>query len=133
MALIINHPFVSGIADDPVAVAAGEVVPSNWNAAHSVGGTLDYGDVLFAPAYSITPGGEVTLNARCGRVILGAGNTTLLVNNTFVSDDSLVFLIQANLDIPVQLCVRSAQGYFQIHADPDAIFANMYINFLVVG
>lgn len=32
----VSHPFVSAIPDDPAAVAAGEVVPSNWNANHTV-------------------------------------------------------------------------------------------------
>ena len=32
----ITHAFVSAIADDPDAVAAGEVVPSNWNASHTI-------------------------------------------------------------------------------------------------
>lgn len=36
MSITITHPFVSAIADDPVAAAAGEVVPSNWNAAHTI-------------------------------------------------------------------------------------------------
>lgn len=36
MAPTINHPFVSAIADDPTAVAAGKVVPSNWNAGHTI-------------------------------------------------------------------------------------------------
>lgn len=40
MSLTITHPFVSAIADDPVAVTAGEVVPSNWNAAHTISGIL---------------------------------------------------------------------------------------------
>lgn len=33
--MTIAHKFVSAIADDPAAVAAGEVVPSNWNDAHT--------------------------------------------------------------------------------------------------
>lgn len=32
----ITHTFVSSIADDAAAVAAGEVVPSNWNANHTL-------------------------------------------------------------------------------------------------
>ena len=33
---IVTHPFVSAISDDPAAAAAGEVVPSNWNANHTL-------------------------------------------------------------------------------------------------
>jgi len=36
MALTVTHPFVCALADDPVADAAGEVVPSDWNADHTV-------------------------------------------------------------------------------------------------
>lgn len=34
--MAITHPFVCAIADDAAAAAAGEVVPSNWNADHAV-------------------------------------------------------------------------------------------------
>jgi len=50
---VVTHPFVSAIADDPAAVAAGEVVPSNWNANHTL-------------AYNIstsTTGSSVTMDA----------------------------------------------------------------------
>lgn len=40
MALSITHTFVSAIADDPAAVAAGKVVPSNWNSTHTLTGDL---------------------------------------------------------------------------------------------
>jgi hypothetical protein len=39
--LTVKHNKVSAILDDPAAVAAGEVVPSDWNADHPVTGTLD--------------------------------------------------------------------------------------------
>lgn len=32
----VTHTFVSAIADDPVAQAAGQVLPSHWNASHTV-------------------------------------------------------------------------------------------------
>jgi len=41
VAITVTHPFVSTISDDPAAAAAGQVVPSNWNATHSLSGTLD--------------------------------------------------------------------------------------------
>lgn len=34
----VTHTFVSGIADNPQAAAAGEVLPSHWNAVHTVSG-----------------------------------------------------------------------------------------------
>lgn len=39
MALVVNHAKVSAIADDPGAAANGEVLPSDWNANHSLTGT----------------------------------------------------------------------------------------------
>ncbi len=43
MSLTVTHAKVSAIADDPAASAAGEVLPSDWNAAHtvSIGSLLD--------------------------------------------------------------------------------------------
>lgn len=38
MAVSVTHAFTSAIADDPVAQAAGEVLPSHWNAAHTIVG-----------------------------------------------------------------------------------------------
>lgn len=45
----VTHTFVSGIADDPKAAAAGEVLPSHWNATHTVTGarTMLSGDTNF--------------------------------------------------------------------------------------
>lgn len=41
MAFVVTHAKVSGIADDPSAAAAGEVVPSDWNADHVIAGQAD--------------------------------------------------------------------------------------------
>lgn len=39
MSLSVTHTFQSAIADDPVAAAAGQIVPSNWNANHTIVGS----------------------------------------------------------------------------------------------
>lgn len=44
----IKHTFVSGIGDDPNAAAAGEVLPSHWNADHDLSGLALTGDVTSA-------------------------------------------------------------------------------------
>lgn len=50
-ALTISHAFTSGIADDPEAASAGQVLPSHWNANHVVAGAgsvtaeVDFGAV----------------------------------------------------------------------------------------
>ena len=38
MAIVVTHNKVSAVPDDPAAVAAGEVVPSDWNSNHTVTG-----------------------------------------------------------------------------------------------
>lgn len=45
MTLQIKHKFVSHIADDPASVAAGEVVPSNWNDTHEITGSVNWGEI----------------------------------------------------------------------------------------
>jgi hypothetical protein len=46
----VKHQFVSGIPDDPNAAAAGEVLPSHWNADHQV--TLTGADISGALGYT---------------------------------------------------------------------------------
>jgi hypothetical protein len=59
MTISVTHAFVSAIADDPAAAAAGEVVPSNWNAAHVVTGAVaDSRQVLAGTG--LTGGGALT-------------------------------------------------------------------------
>jgi hypothetical protein len=58
VALSITHALVSAVVDDGVA---GEVGPSEWNAAHTVGGTLDAGDVSGAGDLTKTDDTNVTL------------------------------------------------------------------------
>ena len=41
----ITHAFVSEVDDDPAASAAGAVLPSHWNAAHSFSGALPYANL----------------------------------------------------------------------------------------
>lgn len=41
MTLVVKHAFVSGVADDPSSAAAGEVLPSHWDASHALTGTAD--------------------------------------------------------------------------------------------
>lgn len=41
MAVSVTHAFVSALADDAGDAAAGKVVPSNWNAAHTVTNAVD--------------------------------------------------------------------------------------------
>lgn len=54
MALTVTHAFVSAIADDAAAVAAGEVVPSNWNASHIITGEA-------ITSISVTPSSTISI------------------------------------------------------------------------
>src|SRR6266704_1785858 len=36
MAISVKHSFINGVADDPTDAAAGHVLPSHWNAEHTV-------------------------------------------------------------------------------------------------
>lgn len=53
MALTITHQKVSAIADDAVSSANGEVLPSDWNATHTVTGTIAASDVTVTPVGGI--------------------------------------------------------------------------------
>lgn len=52
MPLAVTHPFASAAPDDPQAAAAGQVLPSHWNAAHALAGALD-------PQHGGVPAGAV--------------------------------------------------------------------------
>ena len=65
MTVSVTHQKVSAIADDPASVAAGEVVPSDWNAEHTFIGVLE-----------VANGGTgVTTSTGTGSVVLSSGPT----------------------------------------------------------
>lgn len=70
MALSVTHSFTSAIADDPTAAAAGEVLPSHWNAAHTLTGQVD----LTTQVTGTLPVG----NGGTGITALGTGVATFL-------------------------------------------------------
>lgn len=89
MSLTITHPFVSAIADDPVAAAAGQVVPSNWNATHTISGTL--------PSANIAPAGSTTqvqfnlagvMSADSGLTYAGSSGAISFGTDIFLNYDS---------------------------------------------
>lgn len=84
---------------------------------------------------TITPSnviGPVTINKPAGSVNLGAGQSTLVVTNSLVSANSLVFLTIQDLDIDLKAVVNEpTAGSFTIYAD-QAAASNVQIGFLVV-
>jgi hypothetical protein len=71
----VTHTFVSAIADDATAAAAGEVLPSHWNANHTV--SLVSGDVTGALGFTPTNAAIVPSTApSAGQIPVGnAGGT----------------------------------------------------------
>lgn len=77
----ITHAKVSTIADDPAAVAAGEVVPSDWNHNHNFDLTIPDIDGLPAALAAILSVSKVTANntvvpASSGEQIYAIYNAT---------------------------------------------------------
>jgi hypothetical protein len=105
MALSVTHTFTSGIADDASAQAAGQVLPSHWNATHTISGTL--------PAANVTaPGSDTQVLFNDGNA-LGAdadltwnktSNTMGLVGHLLVGNStSLGFDAGGGIDPSLQV------------------------------
>ena len=75
MAITVTHQKVSAIADDPGSSAAGEILPSDWNASHSLSGTIDVANG--------GTGASTAANARVNLLPSYTGNSTkvLAVNS----------------------------------------------------
>lgn len=63
----ITHGFVSAIADDPTAAAAGKALPSHWNADH---------DIAFVASARVL--GRITAGAGAGEELSASDLLTLL-------------------------------------------------------
>ena len=73
MALAVTHAFSSAVSDDPAAAAAGEVLPSHWNEAHTLTGTVATAQiaddaVTYAKIQDLS-----TTDVMLGRSTAGAG------------------------------------------------------------
>lgn len=96
MALTVSHPFVSA---KPDGVDASLVQPSNWNANHTITGTVD-----------VANGGTGANNAATARTNLGLGTiTTQDANNVSISGGSISGVAITSLD---------SNTVFQDNADP---------------
>lgn len=103
MALSFTHTFVCGIADDATAQAAGEILPSHWNAALSTSmatakvlgratagtgaieelGTTGTGDVVLAVAPTIT--GHPTIEGVTATGATGTGKFVFDTSPTLIT------------------------------------------------
>ena len=107
MAVTVTHPFVSAIADGADATV---VRPSNWNATHSISGTLDVANGGTGVTTSTGTGSTVlsALPTFAGAIVsvtdntnaalritqLGTGNALLVEDST--NPDASPFVIDAN-------------------------------------
>lgn len=99
MPITIRHQKVSTVADDPTASAAGKVLPSDWNATHSL--TLGYGSFLDTT--------DQTLAATTATVI--NFNTTDLSNGvTLVSSNRITMAAAGVYNIQFSLQYRNTDS-----------------------
>lgn len=98
MPVVVTHTKVSAIADDPLAVAAGEIVPSDWNANHTLTGlgtmaeqasnnvNITGGSITGITDLAVTDGGTGASTASGARINLlpsytGNGSKALTLNS----------------------------------------------------
>ena len=114
MPVVVTHTKVSAIADDPVASAAGQVLPSDWNANHTLTGlgtmaeqaannvSITGGSITGITDLAVADGGTGASTAANARVNLlpsytGNGSKALTLNSgaTDVQWTTLVDLTSA--------------------------------------
>jgi len=85
----VTHSFVSVIADDPAAVAAGEVVPSEWNADHVL--DLAISDVTGLQTALDAKADQTDLEALEAIVATGGDSSTIGVGTYLVSGATIAW------------------------------------------
>lgn len=96
MPITIKHQKVSTVADDPTSAAAGKVLPSDWNATHTL--TLGYGSFFDTT--------DQTLSAATATVI-NFNNTNLSNGVTLVSSNRITMAAAGVYDIQFSLQYRN--------------------------
>lgn len=76
--------------------------------------------------------GPITMNFPAGRLIASPGANSTLVNNSFVTANSIVLAVAASNDVTGRVnAVEAGTGNFTVHCT--APTANMPINFFVIN
>ena len=102
MPVVVTHTKVSAIADDPASVAAGEIVPSDWNANHTLTGlgtmaeqasnnvNITGGSITGITDLAVADGGTGASDASTARSNLGLGTiATQAANNVNITGGSI--------------------------------------------
>lgn len=140
--MTISHKFVSLIPDDPAAVAAGEVVPSNWNDAHTkadlttdVTGKLPganladtavtpatYGDSTHVSQITVDQQGRITAASSVAISTGGTGTVTSVATGVGLTGGPITTTGQIDLANVVAVAhkfVNSVVGNALVLAQPD--------------
>lgn len=142
MAITVTHPKVSAIPDDPASVAAGEVVPSDWNANHTVvvdgldNVPIGAGGASTGAFTTLSSTGDTTLGDTSGDIVtvngttafsnltastalaLNASKNVVSVTNTGSGDNVLATsptLVTPNLGTPSAITLTNATGTASIN------------------
>jgi hypothetical protein len=116
----IKHKFTSAIPDDPAAVTAGEIVPSNWNDQHDF--SLSSADISDFTTAAATAAPVQSVNGHTGTVSLSASDvsavpTTRTVNGHALSTNVTVTASDVSA---VPISGGTMTGLLVLSADPTA-------------
>lgn len=76
LAISVTHAFVSVVPDDPASASAGEVLPSHWNAGHSLSGTASASQAIglglqpIRAVRVVTAAGDVTVDSSTDDIVI---------------------------------------------------------------
>jgi hypothetical protein len=97
--ITITHAFVSALEDSPDAVAAGEIVPSNWNDEHVVEGAaaLDSPAFVGTPTAPTPPVGDnstrLATTATVAAAVAPPARMTLIAAGDYVVADGIALIV----------------------------------------